>query len=502
MFEKILVANRGEIAVRVTRTCRELGIPVVAVFSDADRDGLHVRLADEAVHIGPAAAAESYLDIDRVIDAARARRADAIHPGYGFLAENPEFARRCREAGLVFIGPSPEAMALMGNKAEARRVAREVGVPTVPGSLAALDDADAPAEAERVGFPLLIKAAAGGGGRGMRLVRAREDLASALVQARSEAAASFGDGSVYLERHVERPRHVEFQIVGDLKGQVVHLLERECSIQRRHQKLVEECPSVRLSPELRREMGEAAVALARAGGYQNAGTVEFLIDPAGKFYFLEMNARLQVEHPVTEMVTGFDLVRLQIEVAAGHALPFRQEDVRAHGWAMEFRITAEDPYRDFLPSAGTLRLVRPAGGPGVRDDSGYDSGSTVSPFYDSLLSKLVVWGEDRPRCLARAKRALREYRVSGVPTSLPFFRRLALDPEFIAGDFDTSYVERRWSSALSQEIACPEGDRTKAALVAAAHAFFRLQGPRELRSVEPRSAWREAGLREQMRGRR
>ena len=348
MFRKLLVANRGEIAVRIVRTCRDLGIPTVAVYSDADRDSLHVRYADEARRLGPAPSAESYLNVDALLDAARETGADSVHPGYGFLAENAEFARRCQEAGLTFVGPPPDAVALMGDKAAARRVARAAGVPIVPGTEALSGDKEALREAKRIGFPLLVKAVSGGGGKGMRTVSSLSELEAALRQARSEATSSFGDGSVYLERYLERPRHIEFQILADDKGSVIHLLERECSIQRRHQKLIEECPSPRLDADLRRRMGDAALAIAHASAYRNAGTVEFLLDQEGNYYFLEMNARLQVEHPVTEMVLGLDLVELQLEIAAGQPLSLSQEEIRPRGWAIEFRITAEDPYRDFL----------------------------------------------------------------------------------------------------------------------------------------------------------
>ncbi len=501
MFDKLLVANRGEIAVRIIRTCRELGIRTVAVYSDADRDSLHVRYADEARRIGPAASTQSYLDMDAVIAAARDTGADSIHPGYGFLAENAGFAERCEKEGIVFVGPPAEVVALMGDKAAARRVARQAGVWIVPGSEPIKNDVDAMREADRIGYPLLIKAVSGGGGKGMRVVDSPSELETALRQARSEAGSSFGDASVYLERYLHHPRHIEFQILADASGSVVHLLERECSIQRRHQKLIEESPSPRVDPELRRQMGDAAVAVARAGGYQNAGTIEFLLDGEGDFYFLETNARLQVEHPVTEMVTGVDLVKLQLEIAAGGRLPFSQDEIRARGWAMEFRITAEDPYQDFLPSAGTIDFWRPAGGPGVRDDSGVYTGWEVTPHYDPLIGKLIVWGEDRPSCIARAQRAVREYRVGGISTTLPFFDRVLRDPQFIAGDIDVGYVDRTWRQlAKRSEPISPKVGRSQAALIAAAVTAYRTTSkPRNASGSS--SAWKNAGLREQHWGR-
>jgi acetyl-CoA carboxylase biotin carboxylase subunit len=502
MLEKILIANRGEIAVRVLRCCRELGIPTVAVYSDADRQGLHVRYADEARRIGPPPASQSYLQIEALLEAARQTGARAVHPGYGFLAENPEFARRCREAGLIFVGPPPEAMALLGDKAAARRVARQAGVPIVPGSEILQDQAEAAREAEAMGYPLVIKAAAGGGGKGMRVVRRPADLASAFREAKSEAGSSFGDPSVYLERYLERPRHVEFQILADGAGNVLHLGERECSVQRRHQKLIEESPSSLLDDKLRREMGAAAVALARASSYVNAGTVEFLVDVSGKFYFLEVNARLQVEHPVTEMVTGWDLVRLQLLIAGGGQIPFHQEDVSLRGWAMEFRISAEDPFSDFLPSSGPIRFLRPAGGPGVRDDTGVYSGAAVSAFYDPLIAKLIVWGEDRKSCLRRAERALAEYQVDGVATTLPFFRWVVRDRHFQAGDIDTGYIDRHWKSFVEARSEASDGRRAQAALAAAAFAAYRARRAAESRPTTGSggggSAWKRAALRDQL----
>jgi acetyl-CoA carboxylase biotin carboxylase subunit len=500
MFQKVLIANRGEIAVRVARACRELGIRTVAVYSDVDRDALHVRYADEARRIGPAPSTQSYLKMESIIEIAKETGAEAVHPGYGFLAENADFARRCREEGLMFVGPTPEATALMGDKASARRIAREGGVPIAPGTDVLDSDEEAMREAEAIGFPLLVKAVAGGGGKGMRVVHTMDDLPMALTQARSEAGSSFGNPSVYLERFIEQPRHIEFQILGDGDGNVVHLLERECSIQRRHQKLVEECPSPLLDAKLRSRMGDAAVAVARGSGYQNAGTVEFLVDGERNFYFLEMNARLQVEHPVTEMVTGFDLVKLQLEIASGGRLPFSQKDVVPRGWAMEFRITAEDAYQNFLPSPGRIDFLRPAGGPGIRDDSGVYAGWTVTPDYDPLIAKLIVWGEDRDGCVARARRAVREYRVEGIATTLPFFDRVLHDAQFLAGDFDVGYVDRRWKSGVGDSKSSSlETERGRVALVAAAVAAYRKKSPpRSTSDKTATSAWKQAGLREQL----
>ncbi|MFQ5789845.1 MAG: acetyl/propionyl/methylcrotonyl-CoA carboxylase subunit alpha [Acidobacteriota bacterium] len=502
MFRKILIANRGEIAVRVERTCREMGIVTVAVYSDADRDGLHVRYADEARRIGPASSAESYLRMEAVLEAARETGADGIHPGYGFLAENADFARRCGEEGLVFVGPPPEALALMGDKVAARRIAREAGVPVVPGTEVALSDEAAIKEAETIGYPLVVKAAAGGGGKGMRVVSSPEELEPALRQARSEASASFGDASVYLERYLCRPRHIEFQIVADGMGSVLHLLERECSIQRRYQKLIEECPSPFLDSALRARMGAAAVAVARRCGYRNAGTVEFLVDGEGRFYFLEMNARLQVEHPVTEMVTGLDLVKLQLEIASGRGLGLDQGDIEPRGWAMELRITAEDPFQDFLPSSGRIRFLRPAGGLGVRDDSGVYAGGEVTPHYDPLIAKLIVWDSDRERCLARARRAVREYRVEGIATTLPFFHRMLRDPQFVAGEMDVGFVDRNWrGGGGSLPGRALEGDNGQAAVIAAAVAGYRARARPAESKLSRGSAWKQEGLREQLRGR-
>jgi acetyl-CoA carboxylase, biotin carboxylase subunit len=438
----VLVANRGEIAVRVIRACREMGIRSVAVFSEPDRNSLHVRLADAALAIGPAPSRESYLRLDRVLDAVRASGAEAVHPGYGFLAENAGFARACEEAGIVFIGPRSETIALMGEKTSARREAVAAGIPVVPGTLEPMaDDAELAREAERIGYPVMLKAAAGGGGKGLRLVASPEELPPALARARSEARGAFGDESVYLEKALARPRHVEIQVLADHHGHAVHLFERECSIQRRHQKVIEESPSPRLTPALRQRMGELAVALVRRTGYVNAGTLEFLVDQEGNAWFLEMNTRLQVEHPVTEMVTGIDLVKAQIRIAQGEPLAFRQEELRQRGHAIECRVYAEDPDAGFVPSPGSILALRAPGGPGVRDDSGVYEGWTVPVDYDPLLSKLVVWAENRDEALRRMRRAVAEYRVVGVKTTLPLFDRVLSHPAFVAGDFDTSFLE-------------------------------------------------------------
>ena len=442
MFKKILIANRGEIACRVIRACREMGIAAVAVYSDADRDALHVRMADEAYHIGAPPSAESYLRTDRIIDAARRSRAEAIHPGYGFLSENAAFVRAAAEAGITFIGPPPEAMEAMGGKISARRIAAEAGVPVVPGTN---DPIGSPEEAARIadeiGYPVMLKASAGGGGKGMRLVADESELRSALEAARSEAKASFGDESVFMEKAVVRPRHIEIQVFSDRHGNHVHLGERECSIQRRHQKVIEEAPSPIDSAELREKMGACAVMVAKAVGYVGAGTVEFLVSDVDKsFYFLEMNTRLQVEHPVTEMVTGIDLVREQIRVAWGDPLSFRQEDIRMNGHAIECRVYAEDPDQNFMPSPGKILRLRVPAGPGVRDDGGVYEGGEVSIFYDPMISKFAVHGKDRAEAIERMRRALAEYRVDGIKTTLPFFREVMEDTVFISGDLDTGFI--------------------------------------------------------------
>jgi acetyl-CoA carboxylase biotin carboxylase subunit len=466
VFSKLLVANRGEIAVRVIRACRDAGIRTVAVFSEADRDAPHVRLADEARPIGRAPATESYLVIDRLVATARETGAEAVHPGYGFLAENARFADACRQAGLVYVGPPTAAITRLGDKTAARRAAAEAGVPIVPGTAEPLgSDADALRAARELGFPVLIKAARGGGGKGMRVVASPNELESALRLARSEAGSAFGDPAVYLEKAIVEPRHVEIQVLADAHGHLVHLGERECSIQRRHQKLVEESPSPAVDAGLRAEMGGAACRLLAAAGYENAGTVEFLLDRTGRFYFLEVNTRLQVEHPVTELVTGLDLVREQLRIAAGERLGYGQADVAPRGWAIECRISAEDPAAGFIPSPGRIETWRPPAGPWVRLDAGVHEGSEVPLHYDPLLAKLIVWGGDRRAAIERMRRALDEFSVAGVRTTLPFHRAVMRHPDFIAGRLSTAFVER----ALGEGGLAPfSRDRARAAAVAVA----------------------------------
>ena len=463
-FRRVLIANRGEIAVRVIRACRRLGIETVAVYSAADAGALHTRMADQAREIGPAPAAESYLDVGRVLEVARDTGADAVHPGYGFLSENPTFAEACAAAGITFVGPPPEAMRLVGDKAAARRLAAANGVPIVPG----YDDSDQDDTAlgERalvVGFPLLVKAAAGGGGRGMRIVRDPAHFPEALASARREARAAFGDGTVLLERYVSPARHVEVQILGDHHGRLVHLGERDCSVQRRHQKVVEESPSPAVSRALRAELGSAALHVASAAGYTNAGTCEFLLDRDGHFYFLEMNARLQVEHPVTELVTGLDLVELQLRIAAGEPLGLVQDDVTFHGHALECRLYAEDPDRDFLPTGGRLTRFVPPTGDGLRHDVGYATGDSVPTFYDPMLAKLIASGPDRPTALDRARRALDRYLIGGVATNVSLLRWVLDHPTFVAGEATTDFLAEQWQPAAD---APPPPDEALAATAA------------------------------------
>jgi acetyl-CoA carboxylase biotin carboxylase subunit len=467
MFKKILVANRGEIAVRVIRACREMGIASVAVFSDADRTSLHVLKADEAYAIGPAAAAESYLNFAKILDAAKRSGADAIHPGYGFLSENAKFAQANADAGVKFIGPTAAAMELMGSKTRARQAMEKAGIPFVPGTSRGLDSAEQAAQvAEKIGYPVMLKAAAGGGGKGMRLVHQREDLAAALEAARSEAQRAFGDDEVYIEKAIVNPRHIEMQILADEYGNTVYLGERECSIQRRHQKVLEESPSVVVDADMRRRMGEVAVQVAKAAGYSNAGTVEFLVDQEKNFCFLEMNTRLQVEHPVTELVTGLDLVHLQIRIAAGERLPFRQEDIGVRGHAIECRIYAEDPDNNYFPSPGKITLLLTPSGPGIREDSGMYEGWTVPIEYDPLLAKLISYGSDRKQAIARMRRALDEYFVGGIKSNLSLFRRILDDKDFQAGRLDTGYLERLLQSGAD------EGQKHHAEVAAIAAGLF------------------------------
>ena len=442
MFHKVLVANRGEIAVRAIRACRELGIATVAVYSEADQDALHVKLADEAYCIGPQASKESYLNIANIMSVATKVGADAIHPGYGFLAENADFAEICAACGITFIGPDPEAIVKMGDKSTAKETMKAAGVPTVPGTDGLVEDiGEAIRTANQIGYPVMVKATAGGGGRGMRVAVDDEDLEKAIRLAQNEAKTAFGNPGVYLEKFVEGPRHVEIQIMADKHGNVVYLGERDCSIQRRHQKLIEEAPSPALSEELRRRMGEAAVAAAKAVSYHGAGTVEFLLDKHGNFYFMEMNTRIQVEHPVTELVTGIDLIKEQIMVAAGFPLSFTQEDVKLNGWAIECRINAENPAKNFMPSPGRITEYLPPGGFGVRVDSAAYAGYTIPPYYDSMIAKLIVWGKDRQEAIARMKRALEEFVVEGISTTIPFHLKVLEHEVFVSGEFDTKFLE-------------------------------------------------------------
>jgi acetyl-CoA carboxylase, biotin carboxylase subunit len=497
MFRRILIANRGEIAVRVIRACRDLGISPVAVYSEADAAALHVRLADEAICIGPAPSLESYLNISAVIAAAQQVKADAIHPGYGFLAENADFVRAANAAGLTFIGPSAEAMDVMGSKTSARRAAIAAGVAVVPGTTQALESfSEAQQIAAEFGYPIMLKAAAGGGGKGMRLVQSETDLESAFEGARSEAGSAFGNPAVYIEKAVEIPRHIEIQVFADSHGNTVHLGERECSIQRRHQKVIEECPSPINDPDLRARMGAATVKIARAVDYVGAGTVEFLLaDATREFYFLEMNTRLQVEHPVTELVTGLDLVREQINVAAGAKLSFTQDDVQWRGHAIECRVYAEDPENNFFPSPGRITFLRVPSGPGIRDDGGVTQGAEVSIHYDPMISKLAAWGATRAESIDRLRRALDEYAVSGIKTTLPFFRQIVRDEEFIAGKLDTGFIARFLERRDTKGKQTPaEEERTRdIAVIAAAMDHVRRQTSGPAASPVESNAWRMAG---------
>ena len=501
MLNKILIANRGEIACRVIRACRELRIATVAVFSDADSDALHVRMADEAYNIGPPASSESYLRSDKIIKIASAAGVDAIHPGYGFLSENAQFVRDVSNAGITFIGPRPEAMESMGGKMSARKIAIAAGVPVVPGTTEPLRSYDDAREtASEIGYPVMLKASAGGGGKGMRLVADESELRSALDNSQSEALASFGDDAVYIEKAVVRPRHIEIQVFSDTHGNHVHLGERECSIQRRHQKVIEEAPSPINSEELRQQMGECAVKVAAAVGYIGAGTVEFLVSDLDRsFYFLEMNTRLQVEHPVTELVTGIDLVREQIRVAAGEKLSFEQSDVRLRGHAIECRVYAEDPDNNFLPSPGTITRLRVPSGPGVRDDGGVYEGAEVSIYYDPMISKFAVIGKDRPEAIDRMRRALAEYEVGGIKTTLPFFREVMEDADFIEGRLDTGFIPRfneRKVSAVADEAV------SDIAVIAAALAYMKQAAKLTLPSEHKQSSrWVLAGRAANMNGR-
>ncbi len=453
MFKKLLIANRGEIALRIMRSAKEMGIQTVAVYSEADRLSPHVRYADEAVFIGPAASNQSYLVFDKIIDACKQTGAQAIHPGYGFLSENAAFARRVKQEGLILVGPSPEAMEIMGNKLSAKAAAKKYQIPMVPGTEEAIQDiAIAKLRAEEVGFPILIKAAAGGGGKGMRIVENTADFEEQMNLAVSEAISSFGDGAVFIERYVSSPRHIEIQVLGDTKGNIVHLFERECSIQRRHQKVVEEAPSAVLSPELRKAMGECAVNVAKSCNYVGAGTVEFILENNTDFYFLEMNTRLQVEHPVTEMITGIDLVKEQLKIADGQALTFTQEDLKINGHAMELRVYAEDPCNNFLPDIGTLSTYKIPQGLGVRVDDGFEQGMEIPIYYDPMIAKLVTHGKDREEAMQRMIRAIDEYQITGIETTLPFGKFVMQHEAFRSGNFDTHFVGKYFSPDKLQDV--------------------------------------------------
>ncbi len=504
-MQKILIANRGEIAIRVMRACRDMGIATVAVYSDADRASPHVRFADEACRVGTGAATDSYLRIDRILEAAKTSGAEAIHPGYGFLAENEEFAAACRDAGVTFIGPSPESIAMMGSKTAARRTAAAAGVPVVPGTETPLPDtmpdAEVVAVAAGVGYPLLVKAVAGGGGKGMRVVQRPEDLAHAVRTARSEAGSAFGDTSVYFERQLLRPRHVEVQLLGDHHGTIVPFVERECSIQRRHQKVIEESPSPAVSPALRTRLTAAAASVARAAGYANAGTIEFLVDGDGEFYFLEMNTRLQVEHPVTEEVTGIDLVQWQIRIARGERLTVDPTQAATpSGHAVECRIYAEDPDNRFLPSPGRILYLHAPAGPGIRRDSGVQAGVEVPIFYDSLISKLIAWGGTRDQAISRMRRALSEYEVRGIKTTIPFFQWILATGEFSRGDFHTTYLDELLDRRKGEPFVETPGTSEEIAVLAVAlRSWMRAQqGGVFAPSSHGRpatNAWRGAGRR-------
>lgn len=456
-FNKILIANRGEIAIRIMRTCREMGISTVAVFSDADRTSMHVRYADEAYHIGPSTSSESYLNADKIIDVAKKTKADAIHPGYGFLSENAGFAQKCADNGIKFIGPSPEVINQMGNKIQARLTMIAAGVPVVPGTTESLKtEKDAVDTIKKIGLPVMVKAAAGGGGKGMRLITNEKDIVSLVRSARSEAKSSFGNDSVYIEKYISSPHHIEFQILGDQHGNFIHLFERECSVQRRHQKMIEETPSPLMTPELRKKMGEYAVEAARTVNYEGAGTIEFLVDNDLNFYFLEMNTRLQVEHPITERITGIDLVKQQILIAEGHPLSITQEKLRQTGHAIECRIYAEDSDNNFMPNPGKIYNITQPLGLGVRSDGYVYEGYEIPIYYDSMISKLIVWAENRTEAIERMKRALFEYKITGVKTSIKFLERIMDTDDFRSGNYDTNFIEKNKAILLADTRCTPE----------------------------------------------
>lgn len=497
MFQKILIANRGEIAVRIIRACRDLGISPVAIYSTVDRSALHVQLADEAYFVGESPAAESYLVGERIIDIAQKAGVDAIHPGYGFLSEREWFARAVEEAGITFIGPSADSIALMGSKTNAREAAIKAGAPIVPGTATKLEDTNEALDtALEVGYPVMLKASAGGGGKGMRIVRSADEMPSAFATASAEAQASFGDASVYIEKYIERPRHIEIQIIADRFGNTIHLGERECSIQRRHQKVIEECPSPLNDPVLRAKMGEAAVNIAQAANYYSVGTLEFLVDVHRNFYFLEMNTRLQVEHPVTELVTGIDLVREQIRIAAGEMLTIKQEDVQWLGHAVECRVYAEDPENNFIPSPGKITKLRTPSGPGVRDDSGVYEGWEVPLYYDPMISKLATYGANREEAINRMQRALREYYVGGIRTTIPFFQEVLDDAEFRGGEIDTGFIARyfeRRKAGIQVKETEQLTEAEVAAVMVAAYNYARRQQTPATPPSQAISKWKNTG---------
>jgi acetyl-CoA carboxylase, biotin carboxylase subunit len=499
MFKRILIANRGEIAVRIVRCCRELDIETVAVYSEADRESLHVKYADHAYLVGPAPSIQSYLAIDRILDVAKKSGADAVHPGYGFLAENSEFARACEEAGITFIGPTPKVIDEMGDKVKARAIMKAAGIPVVPGSEILDSEEEVAQAAASVGYPFMLKAAAGGGGKGLRMVRSSREVQSAYRAVRSEAASSFGDSRLYIEKYLDRPRHVEVQILADKHGKVVHLYDRECSIQRRHQKIIEECPAPALDYKARRNIGRIAIQGARAVGYVGVGTLEFLLDRSMNFYFLEMNTRLQVEHAVTERVVGIDLVKAQIEVAAGGYLPWRQRHINPTGHAIECRIYAEDPENDFMPCPGKIEGLRLPEGLGVRNDCGVYEGGEVPIHYDPMIAKLIVWGEDRVEAIIRMRRALREYQVRGIKTNIPFHQWILRHPRFMAGDFTTGFIDEEYRYMRKEEI-LPHKD---IALASAAIAALNREHERAVRMLQrgaaEKSRWRDAGRKSSLR---
>ncbi len=496
-IKKILIANRGEIAVRIMRTCKEMGIKTVAVYSDVDRYSMHVRYADEAVHIGPSPSNESYLVKDKIIEAAKLTKADAIHPGYGFLSENAEFAKRVRQAGIIFIGPSSHSISMMGDKIIARQTAIKSGVPVVPGTTSPVsNDNEVMKIAREIGFPVIIKASAGGGGKGMRLVESEDQLLNMLRMAKSEAMAAFGDDSVYVEKYITSPHHIEFQILADQHGNVIHLCERECSIQRRHQKVVEESPSPIMTPDLREKMGQAAVMLAKSVDYEGAGTVEFLVDENRNFYFLEMNTRLQVEHPITEYVVGLDLVKEQIKIADGQPLPYKQSDISQKGHSIECRINAEDPFNNFMPDPGVILHITEPTGFGVRTDSYVYKGFEIPIYYDPMISKLIVWGSTRADAIKRMIRALDEYKISGIKTTIPFLERIMITPDFVNGNYDTHFIQKNYDFLLNTKEKVNSTAEDIAIIAAYYHHFCRLNKIKNIHIVEKtHDYWKNYGRR-------